>query len=673
MFTVKKTIILVLTFLFLLSTMVVAAYTPTVSTDWGDFAEKTAPTFSIVSNTDYSFSVLSEKHTFKAVMSAPAESCTTKYTCDNGPCHTESICQPTSDQVITIFVDNQNVGSGTNSATATSSIKSISLSFAVTASSSGKSSVIIKTNGVTSASLVAAGLISKSEQGENQGVYFSTSTLTAGGVIHFSLDGTPFTVVYREHKTDGANEFTLAFQNLNFQDVATAPAPAKIYFSAKTDPLSQSITDNFWNKFTFNLKVTKYEVINQIPLVTVTMSEKQDVKAVVQNSFQGMTNQVWGSLDFSDSTVSQVYDYYNSQDGLTPFIYGPLKVGSSTYYVAQTQEKDSAGVSSVKVYVKGGRFDWKDADNYILGPEEMKKSTVLIPTGGKTMVGSAMSVLLPGSLSEIYFVPLDFDFDITTAYPKGETKFFVGGETAFKQQFPTVTANVYTSTTGSLSSGTGLPSLQVPTSTGTQPTAGSGECVGKANGEIVEHLPIEPAPAVSIKQYSLCVNGVPAVCDQSSVGLVRTVSVSSTWNVDLRCIYNQNQYQWGECDSQVLTSLIKQSGVGGAIKVAAGVYDKQYLCASDKSNPSLTHEAWFICPASVKKANSDGITDQPVADKYACLSYGWQSSDLTSDGKVTKADLDWIKNNPQKFWDTILKKVFTNLAIFMKAMFANWS
>jgi len=267
------------------------------------------------------------------------------------------------------------------------------------------------------------------------------------------------------------------------------------------DPLSQSITDNFWNKFTFNLKVIKYEVINQIPLVTVTMSEKQDVKAVVQDSFQGMTNQVWGALDFSNPSVSQEYNYYNSQNGLTPFIYGPLKVGSSSYYVAQTQEKDSAGVSSVKVYVKGGRFDWKDADNYILGPEEMKKSTVLIPTGGKTMVGSAMSVLLPGSLSEIYFVPLDFDFDITTAYPKGETKFFVGGETAFKQQFPTATANVYTSTTGSLSTGTDLPNQQVPGDVVTPPTAGSGECVGKTTGAIVEHVPTGPAPAVSIKQY----------------------------------------------------------------------------------------------------------------------------------------------------------------------------
>jgi len=201
MFTVKKTIILVITFLFLLSTMVVATYTPTVQTTWGDFAEKTSVTKDIVSDTEYSFSVLSEKHTFKVTISGTAPSTDFKTS-------------------LSVFLDGKQVDSPVISENSksgnkqfTQQIEGVGVSFSVTGDyyHPENNKVIISTNGVTSASLLAAKLISKSEQGENSGVYFSTSTLTTGGVIHFSLDGTLFTVVYREHKTDGVNEFTLAF------------------------------------------------------------------------------------------------------------------------------------------------------------------------------------------------------------------------------------------------------------------------------------------------------------------------------------------------------------------------------------------------------------------------------------------------------------------------------
>jgi len=250
---------------------------------------------------------------------------------------------PIPPSLITFYLDGKKIEAGKGSLTAKTTVDNVELTFSVPQEVQGdyflkkKSSLTISTKGISKQFLVSD--ISQPKNGEFPLVL--TNTITLGAAVQFYIGDTPFTVRYQEKKSDGKHLFIIAFEHLSFDKVVTASS--KNYFSAEDNGpyITKAMTDNFWNKFDLSLAVVKYEVINGFPLVTFDLFGKHVIKAEVINSFQGMTGptgQVWGALDFSDPAAGQKQKYGNSKGGLTPRIYGPMKVGSYQYYIAQTQD-----------------------------------------------------------------------------------------------------------------------------------------------------------------------------------------------------------------------------------------------------------------------------------------------------------------------------------------------
>lgn len=474
-------IIFILVLMVLFSTAVLAAYTPTAPTAWGDFVEKKDFSSAFEFGKDYSFSVLSKVHTLQ-IKSEVIETITPP------PSGSKETPKIDKDPNMAVFLDGDlvigPVVQKSHKLYFTQVVDSVPITVDISADPDVpyKTGFIkISTPGIQGKDLVSSSsneikdlLISKLGN-VNAGTY----SIVPGYGVKFLVDETPFTVVYHSKEQGGKYFFIVAFQHLNgLAEIIAAPTPAKSDISAEiSDQFAQTtMTDNFWNKFTLYLKVNKFEVINNIPLIHFSLYGKHNVAAEVIDSFQGMTNEKWGPLDFSDPSTSQVNKYANSQNGLTPKIYGPLKIGPETYYVAQSMDlKDR----STKIWIKGGQFNWKNDKNEVLGPVSLNEPR----QSGITAAGKAMSVLLPGSSTKIYFVPLEFQFKATTGFLNGLVKFFVGSEKAFGKAYPSVEILDIAVEKPSGLPGTGLPGAPSVGTAPSSPSKASLPLEGDLNGD----------------------------------------------------------------------------------------------------------------------------------------------------------------------------------------------
>ncbi len=658
MFALKKTIILAITFLFLLSTTVLATYAPTVETTWGDFAEKTSVTKDIISGQEYSFSVLSEKHTFKAVITSVGASTEFK-------------------TLLQVFIDNGNVispgglGGVTSdsnqpaSYTFTKKINGVDITFDVSAGSyyGFSKTVAISTNGVKKEALVSP--VNPVELTTDKTV--KTFILAQDSVAQFFMKGegggvdtVPFTLVYKGGAGADitSHSFNIAF-GYYFNQVGINGAKAN---TAEITGVKIGVgnpvvvvSDNFGNKYFVNLKVKKYDVINGFKVITIEVSGGQTAVMPVVHS----TN--LNGLDFSVSTTSAQVLFGDSNAKTT--WYGPLMVGSQKYYFKQ--EYNSIKSEFVLKYfsnpfVSGGAFSTYPIAITIPVPQLVGGSTVGTPSLGKATVFSLLNE--KGVKSNVYFVPIDFEPDGKEQSGAGSIRFFIGGKTVYDKTFPTLLSVE----APALLLTPGLPGQQLPgIGADTQQVGGVGACAGKANGLVLK----SDKPGESL---TLCANGFPVSCDVTSQNIVKTAGT-----VSFLCQYfkGTKKYAWVECTAA------DDGSIGGQWADSYGsvnAYTKNFMCGS-YVKASKTYEAWYACPLK-SKPGSDAINVESEKNGYVCYNDEWTlkskvllEGDLDKNGVVNAADIAWIKANPKPMWDEKLKKNIVNLNALINAMIKNWS
>ncbi len=685
MFTVKKIFILMITCLFLSSMTVLAAYTPSVPTDWGDFAEKTSVTKEIVGGTEYSFSVLSEKHTFNAIFTQQGGS---------SPAYpgakTPTLIRLVFDGTVTtsdgpggvIYFPSSVQSTGYDQLTYVRTVGGVDVTFSLSGDHiTNKGSLTIITPGITQSALKKSlitsayssngvyNLASAKELGTEGYDFILTYSPSYPDVVPFKINGVPLALKFNGVNSLGFSFLSALGEYPTVTQFNTAVQSAKSGVSETKTVQSTDykreflLNDNLGGQFIVSIFPQKFYHVNGIAVAKITLRGKNPSKGLVSGNPFVTKAATPSLLDYVDQSISTYVLMSNSIPSWK--LYGPLKVGSMTYYVQQFFD---VAKSEFRLVAREDKFL---GGNITAGPFKIKQQFIYPSSQvGVSAIGSSVGFKLwDGTKSvTVYFVPLELNPSAskycTGSGADGAICFFVGGEKAYKLAFPTLEAGVYTPPSSGLPSGTGLGDQQLPAGTGTQQAGGVGVCQGKSNGQVL--VSTEPN-----KYVTLCANGFPEDCNDAHVNTVRFAGT-----VAFLCqhIKVPLQYVWIECNAANDGTLSgSPQGYYGA-----GAYTKNFLCGVDIEN-GKTYEKWYSCPLKTYDIPYDTNT---VTEKegYVCYNNEWTlkskvplEGDLNADGFVNKDDITWIKNNPKLMWEEKLKKNMSSLNALISAMVKNWS
>ncbi|MBI4152366.1 hypothetical protein HY495_01535 [Candidatus Woesearchaeota archaeon] len=493
MFNAKKTVLLVLV-LMIFSVSVFAVYTPSVSTELGDFVEKKEVTkvFDISQNIgskSFQFTILSKLHTVKVSW-------------------VETLKSPQTHD-FELFLDNKKVKTfsgvkASDSKTHVLNIDHVVLTFIVSSQGAYKAQLKVTTPGITETSFLDE-YFSSSAVSQPQLLTTPLSyRFTAGGVPdfegtvnsqpksvqYFMIDDVPFSVgLVAVNSVSGVWKYRFQTTSGHVSASSLKESALPYYFQTNVggtslkegDSGTITITDNFGNKYLFMLKVTKAEKINGFLLLTTEISGKKVFSAKVGVAAFKIPSST-DYYDFSDPNMERFVNFYNSKTG-GPFIYGPMKFGSdgtSEYYFQQ--EYDATTETYDLWYIFGPFVGGKTIsdDNKVSVP----LAGVQQPASLVKPLGDIVKFNLPLAFGQdktvpIYFVPRGFGNSpqdnpckvmaidqsgnlIPSDAPGSALEsesicFHVLGETAFKNKYPSATvADV------AVKQDLGLPGAELP-------------------------------------------------------------------------------------------------------------------------------------------------------------------------------------------------------------------